>query len=179
MYKVIFKGDLEPIYLSPVEGKQLMDDLKAGKLQGFIELNGQMVDSKSIKAVIPDQVDPDSQEKKSEFTEMVHEENRKFREWRAERLKMSPEKRAESTSFMNYMSQALRGRTLNHREVLEVREKQKEFFESHPDFHTANPTCFFTKQDLAVEDENLPMMPIKTALKIQALKYAELHLNAF
>lgn len=179
-YKIVFKGGLEPIYVDDDRGANLMTKKQNGELDGDVSINGSLYDSKSIKAILQGESDPDSNEKKNEFTEMIEAENRSFKEWRRQRLLMPPKERAESVSFMNYMSQALRGRPLTHNEIQEVKQKQEEFFTEHPDFHTANPTCFFQKNDLILEgEENLPMLPIQSALKLNALKYAERHLNAF
>ncbi len=177
-YKVIFKGDMEPIYLGAVEGKTLMDDLERGIVKGMINLKGNLISVGSVKAVVPNTSDPDSQDKKSEFTEMVYKENKNFKEWRAKRLTMTPKNRAQSTSFMNYLSQALRGRSLTDNEIVEVRQKQERFFETHPDFHSANPTCYFSKKDLLLEDDFLPMVTFKNLQKKNALQFAALHLDA-
>lgn len=178
MYRVIFKGGMEDMYLDYTEGKQLHDDLANNRLDGFINLKGVLVEAKSIKAILPNATDPDSRDSKQKGSDFIYNETIKFDKWRAERLAMSPVVRAQDVSFFNFLCRTIRGRPLTAEEIPEVRMAQEQWFTDHPDFHNANPICYFKKEELAFPEHHKDRMtPLKDLLLENALNFAYRHLT--
>lgn len=178
MYKVIFKGSVEPVVISMAAGDQLKAKLDRGDTTGYIDVAGSYVQVNTIKAVVPND-DSDTQGRREELTEQIAQADAEFKAWRQSRLKMSAKERAQSVAFFNYLCQALRGRPLTNKEKDDVRSAQEKWFTEHPDFHAANPVCYFSKDELSMEEEHLPMKGVLRLAKINALNYAERHLNAY
>lgn len=177
MYRVVFKGDMEDMFLDNQEGRQLHDDLENNRLEGFINLKGSLVEVKSIKAILPNSSDPDSKESKEKGNEHIYNQNLEFDMWRAKRLSMSPFARAQDTSFFNFLCRTIRGRPLTEEEIPEVRVAQEQWFTDHPDFHNANPICYFKKEELTIPNEPKGMTPMKDLLLQNALDFAYRHLT--
>ncbi len=172
MYKIVFKGDLEPIYLNVHEGMKLADDLKNDALEEFVTLKGSTIATSSIKAILPI-----IEDEKTETMDKISEINSDWELWKKKRLALSPKDRAQSTSFMNLLCQALRGRPLTELEVKDVQFSQQVWFEQHPDFHTANPICYFSREEISrcqagLENLGGPLT-IADALKVNVLNLAE------
>lgn len=178
MYCVKFKGGMEDMFLDHTEGKQLHDDLANNRLDGFINLKGSLVEVKSIKAIIPNASDPDSSTQKQSGSDYIHQQSIEFDMWRAKRLAMSPVVRAEDVSFFNFLCRTIRGRPLTAEEIPEVRLAQEEWFTTHPDFHNANPICYFKKAELTMPERHKDAaVPMKDLLLENALNLAYRHLT--
>jgi hypothetical protein len=148
-YKIVFKGDIEPAYISDAKGAILAAKWQSDSIRGRIDIDGMLVEAASIKAIIPNASDPNQAERKRRGIEDLERMNGDFRAYRQRRLDLQPRERAQSVAMMNMVSQALRGRPLSEDEIPKVREAQERFFVAHPTFHVASPTCFFTKDELS------------------------------
>lgn len=180
-YKIIFKGGVDDIYVSDEKGAILLAAKQAGELDGDIVINDSLYDAKSIKAIISKVNDPDNPSTKQEWSDWVSQDNNEFRHFHNEQLKLSPKERAQNTFFMDLMSQAIRGRSLTELEKKDVRFAQERWFETHLDFHTANPVCYFKREEInRIEKRRNASKPIsiKEALSTNALLFAERHLSA-
>lgn len=178
MYRVIFKGDMEDMFLDHSEGAQLHEDLANGKLEGFINLKGNLIEVKSIKAILPNATDPDSFSAKEKGNAHIYQAEVEFDMWRAKRLAMSPFGRAQDTSFFNFLCRTIRGRPLTEEEIPVVRIAQEQWFDEHPDFHNANPICYFKKEELTMPERHKDRMtPMKDLLLENALNFAYRHLT--
>lgn len=142
MFRVIFKGDMEDIYLTDAEGTQLMQDIENNTLQGFIRLSGRVVDAKSIKAVMPQSSDPDSSVDKDRGMEIIRESIVMFDSFKQDFLNMPVDMRCKEVGLADMLSVALRGRRLTDEEKEEVAKRQRVFYEEHPDYAFANPICY-------------------------------------
>jgi hypothetical protein len=109
MYKVIFKGDMEPIYLSYSEGEKLTRDLENGSLSGMITLKGNLITVGSIKAVLPNQSDPDSNDRKNHGTDIIERVNREDRQWRHAQLALPVSERAKNLNLARMVWRAHTG----------------------------------------------------------------------
>lgn len=183
MYRIIFKGDMENMYLDESEGRQLAEDISRGNLSGYLKLKGSVVASASIKAVQPYFSDPDSGKLKERHMEKIAQDEREWQDWKKRRLALSPEDRAQTVGFMNLMCQVIRGRALTADEIPKVKLAQKKWFEEHPDFHSANPICYFTKNEISklqpiVRPVEGKPMRVGNLLAVSALKFADRHLNS-
>lgn len=180
-YKVVLKGEREPIYLESDVARKLMSDLQNGLLNGMVNLAGNLVDVGAIKAVIS--ADDGPSFGRLGGAEMIAGQEREWKEWKLRRLALSPHERAQTTGFMNYMCQAIRGRPLTEKETEEVKVAQERWFVEHSDFHSANPACYFAKHEidsLGARQTQDPSKPraIKELLVPNALNFAERHLNS-
>lgn len=144
MYRVIFKGELNDVYLSFSEGDKLRRDLEEGTLEGYITLKGNTISTGAIKAIVLE-----SSKEKEDHMANIDEIGREFEEWKRRRLKLTPKERAQSTAFFDYLSQAFRGRPLTEDEKNDVKIAQEQWFTEHPDFPRANPICYFDKDEIS------------------------------
>lgn len=177
MYRVIFKGDMEDMFLDHSEGAQLHDDLANNKLEGYINLKGNLVQASSIKAVLPNAIDPDSTESRQKGSDHIYQQNLQFDMWRAKRLALSPKERAQSITFFNFLCKTIRGRPLTEEEIPEVQAAQEQWYIDHPDFHNANPICYFKKEELQLPTDDKNITPISNLLLQNALDLAYRHLT--
>lgn len=175
MYKIIFTGGLEDVYVETAKGMELSQDFKNGTMPDRIEINGMIVSSKSIKAIVPGIINPDAPKGGFEY---IADEKAEFTKWRQKRLALSPKDRAKDVSMFNFLSQALRGRNLTDEEVPKVQEAQEKWFENHLDWHNANPVCYFKKKELPIYKANKgdKMTHMKDYMAQNALELVERHL---
>lgn len=182
-YKIVFSGAMEPEYVKDSEGLYLAELFKNKGFPDRVEINENVYESKAIKAVISGASDPDSGERKQRGSDSIHRINSDFQAWYTLRTAMPPEERAQSVAFFNMLSQAIRGRALTDDEKVTVRKKQLQWFKDHQDFHSANPTCYFTKDEIIKagagfqRDPNKPLH-IGELLTKNAVMLAERHLNS-
>src|SRR5580693_2284545 len=109
MYKVIFKGDMEPIYLSYSEGEKLSRDLESGAVSGMITLKGNLITVSSIKAVLPNQSDPDSNDRRNHGIDIIDRINREYRQWRSSELSKPTTERAKNLNLARMVWRAHTG----------------------------------------------------------------------
>lgn len=179
-FKVILKGNEDPIFLDFHEGLKLIEDMKAGRVTGMISLKGTLLSVSSIKMVVPEE---DVSAAQLDAAERRATEEREWQDWKRSRRALSPKERAKDTSFFNFISQGLRGRPLSKEEIPLVREAQEKYFIDFPDAHNANPTCYFTHEDVSRASARLPISEMKTPsmkdrLSQYVLDLAERHLTA-
>ena len=167
-YKIVFKGDLEPMYVDTAKGENLQRVLDAGT-RGILKIDDIRIDASSIKAVIPGLSDPDNQSAKEHFMEKMEHD---LREWGVERnrkMSQSPQKRAEDVQVARLVSYAVSG-TFDVPQGLT--ERQQKFFGEHPDQTIASPTCY---KDLL--EEKLPpksdMPTMKQVVREAAMRAAD------
>ncbi len=182
-YKIVFSGKIEDEYVNDSEGIFLAEMFKSRGFPERVEINGNVYEAKSIKAVISGASNPDDAERKNRGMEIIEESNVDFKKFRGESLKKTPKERAQSIAMMNMICQALRGRPLTEEEKVDVRAAQEKWFTEHPDFHTANPTCYFSKEDMARAKATIRERPgeatqIKDLLARNILNLMERHLNS-
>lgn len=179
-FKIVLKGEEDPIIIDYKEGMQLAEDIRNKKVTGLIKVAGQYITVGSIKAILPIQ---DVTAASIDLAERRAQEDYAWRMWKTERLAMSPKLRAHSTAFMDLMCQGIRGRRLTEEEKVEVRAAQEKYFEEHPEAHNANPRCYFTELDISHAKAGLPnndKMPpsMKDRMATYVLNFAERHLTA-
>lgn len=142
MYKVIFKGDIPDIYIDMARGSQLADDFENGMLPERVSIEGTIVDSKSIKAVISNVGDPERKEKKDDFMEMVDKINKNHRDMKRTLLNTPIEERAKRLEIAEMLSIGIRGRKLAENEREAIVERQTAWLEENPEWSEANPICY-------------------------------------
>lgn len=178
-YRIVLSGKFEDIYVEDGRGAGIAVDFENGSMPPIIDINGQKISSKLIRAVIPNVGNPDSEDAKERGMAMVGRVNREFAEWRRKRLRLSPKERAQSTAFMDMLSTSIRHRRLTEEEKQEVIAAQEKWFEAHPDFHTANPSCFFSREQIQkIQTTKGDMVSLSEVMSVNSLNYAEKHLNA-
>lgn len=133
---------MEDVFIEDAEGRQLAYDLEQGTLKGYINLQGTLVDSKSIKAIIPNAGDPDRNVMKDRVAQEREEAERQFRIDRQSRWDMPPHVRAQNVKVAELMSVAVQDRHLTPEEIVEVIACQEKFFTDNPEYATANPICY-------------------------------------
>lgn len=152
-FRVILKGEADPIILSFQEGQKLSDDLAAGRVTGMLKIAGNLVSVGAIKAILPEY---DNSVAVVDASDKRAKEDRDWNTWKTNRIAMSPKERARSTNFFDMISSALRGRRLTELEKADVRFAQEVYFTEHLDAHVANPRCYFTQEDISRAQATLP-----------------------
>ena len=143
MHKVLFKGDIEPIFLPFHEGEKLMRDLEHGALSGMITLKGQLVTVSSIKGVIPNQSDPDSSDRKNAGTDVIDKINREYRQWRREQLRLPASVRANNLNVPRIVWRAHTGDANIPIDIqAQIIQLQTEYLTANPTLVYANPICY-------------------------------------
>ncbi len=179
-FKVVLKGIEDPIYLDFTEGFKLMDDMKTGRISGMITLKGTLLSVGSIKMIVPEE---DTSLAMLDQAAKRAKEEKEWQEWKQMRKSLSPKERAQSTMFFNLISQGLRGYPLSTEEIPLVQAAQEKYFIEFPDAHDANPTCYFTSEDISRAQAKLPhderkATHIMDLFPQYVLDHAERHLTA-
>lgn len=143
MYKVIFKGDMEPIYLSYSEGEKLSRDLESGTVSGMITLKGNLITVSSIKAVLPNQSDPDSSDRRSHGIDIIDRINREYRQWRSSELAKPTAERAKNLNLARMVWRAHTG-SADISPIIQawIIDLQWAYLENNPTLVYANPICY-------------------------------------
>lgn len=167
---------MEPLYLTSMEGQQLMDDLKRGAVKGMIELNGNLISVGSIKAIQPDAGDPDRSSMKHDFQAMMDEIEQDTQKRKAQLLALSPKDRAQNIGLARVMWRAIKGRDLEGEEKAAVIAAQERFFEKNPNWGEANPSCYLSKHDITERTMMVKrgeMVTIEDAMAVSVTQFAE------
>jgi len=140
-YKITFKGNVEPIFLSNEEGVQFYNDWFMGDLPERIKLKGMVVLSNTIKAIEENVKDPDASSVKQGW-EIVQEVNDDFREFTAALLRQPAEERAQFTGIADMMWTSMTHEPMTAEQKETVIERQTAFFKEYPNYAFANPKCY-------------------------------------
>lgn len=177
MFRIIFKGDVEDIYLDNFEGAKLMNDLQAGKISGHVNLGGSLVNAGSIKAVLPGSKNPDMNQKLEDASERLAENEREYAARKKYLLSLPPAERAKNTSLASLVWYAVFGRKLTEDERKGVITCQRSFFERNPLYAEANPKCYLRKTNLTVRAAKVaasaPAPQLKDVLPVSILGFVE------
>lgn len=179
-FKIVLKGEEDPIIIGYKEGIELAEDIRHKKVVGLIKVADKYITASSIKHILPIS---DSSSEKSGIQEKLMREGSEWAEWKEMRLKLTPKERAQSTAFMDLICSGIRGRKLTEEEKKDVRMAQEKYFTENLEAHSANPTCYFSREDISHAQASLPhddrkAKSIKDLFPRFVLDYAERHLNA-
>ena len=72
-FRIIFRGDIEDVYVDNIRGAALAGKWGIGDLGDKVEINGNLYDSSSIKAILSKAIDPDREKKKDVSREETEE----------------------------------------------------------------------------------------------------------
>lgn len=148
MYKIILTGDSDDVYVSDVQGEKIAQDWDRKTLPPTLTINGERFKSSSIKRIISNVKDPDSNDRKKRGNEAIQESNESFRIEKNRLLKLSPEERATNTNIAQTLWRAVYGRPMTEPEREEVIKKQTAFFKENPTWAEARPSCYLTAEAL-------------------------------
>lgn len=138
MYKIIFKGQMGEEFVETFQGKQLSDDWKNGALPSKVEINGNLYESSSIKAIVSGFNSPDHTDQNAEHLKMIDDMWHEFNQARAYKMTLSLEKRAEDTSLAEMLFAAY-GVPFPRETVVAAQLKS---FQEFPHFAQAKPTYY-------------------------------------
>lgn len=170
MYKIVFKGQVGEEFVDTLEGQELSEAWEENRLPNKVKINGNLYESSSIKAVISGFTNPDKSEKGEEVKKMMRDMWSEHRELQTEALALSPEKRAQRTGLAEMLYTNLCGRPMSDEIKKEVIAHQTKFFEEHPDFSIAKPTCY---KHIFRDLKRYPEYSMGNAVQSAALNLAE------
>lgn len=141
-YRIIFKGGVEDMFVSDTRGIALSEAWEQGHLPHVINIDGALLESKTIKAIIPGVKNPDTTKEKDRNMEDLREMEDEYRESKRKKLSLSPQQRAQSTSLASMFFYGVCGRKMTKEERDEVILCQEKFFQEHPNYAEASPICY-------------------------------------
>ncbi len=145
-YKIIFKGDMEPMVIDEKQADAMKAALAAGRV-GMVDINGLYFHIGSIKAIAPLE-DPTSQAK-DRGLKIIKHTNDAWEAWKQRRFEMTPKDRAQNTKLAELVWRAIYDRKPTEAELFIIRDKQEKFFLANPDYAQANPVCYIEKFEVA------------------------------
>lgn len=141
-YRIIFKGQIPEEFVEETVGRNLSDAWERNSLPSKVNINGNLYESNSIKAILSGFNNPDGGDKKEEMAEMIREVQREHREGIGQLLALSPEKRAQNTGIAELVFRSQTNAPMSETVRQQIIERQASFFEENPTWAHANPACY-------------------------------------
>lgn len=141
-YRILFKGNLQEIEVSDDRGRVLAQSLENGTLEGMVNIDGSLYDSKSIKAVVQGRADAERTQEKIDNMREIQDMENSFQREKRRVLGLSPKERAKRLNIANLLARGIMQRELSEKEQSEIIDLQEKYFEQHPNHAEANPTVY-------------------------------------
>lgn len=141
-YKILFKGQIPEEFVEDSRGERLAEDWQANRLVGKININDNVYDASSIKAVVKGFRNPDREQKNEEYMKEIVGIRRESEEYFASKQKLPPEVRSQDTGLAEVLYVASTGKQMPEEVKEQVRARQLAFFKEHDYFAEAKPTCY-------------------------------------
>lgn len=138
MYKIIFKGQIGDEFVDSFEGLGLATDWKNGSLPSKVEINGNLYESSSIKAVISGFENPEKNDATKDIAAMWSG----FNNWADKAVALSPEQKAENTELAELTYVSMAGVQMPPELRPKIIARQLAFFKENPNYVYAKPTCY-------------------------------------
>ena len=143
MYKITFKGRIDPIYVPDEKGELLKSQWLADSLPDRLEFSGRAILSSEIKAV-EEGLNPEYDTSKvRDANEIIGDINREYLKWRRSQLQKSPAERAKNLNIPRLVWQSHTGEQTLPLDIAEkIIERQQKYLEENTGLVYANPICY-------------------------------------
>lgn len=142
-YKIVFKGnDIEDIIVDNDRGMSLAAKWQNNELPSKVNIDGFVVESSAIKAIISGARDPHKSDSKSRMAEMLDQTDREHATYKKKLLALSPEERGKRTAMAEYVYFVYTGKEMPEELKPEFIKAQQEYFKENPEYAEANPVCY-------------------------------------
>lgn len=141
-FRIIFKGQIPDEFMDDIKGVKISQMWEENRLTGKVNINGNVYDSSSIKAIISGFQNPDSTDAKNRHIEdikKIREDNQKYL---ARKMAMSAEERAKDTGLAELIYSTFARKPMPLEVKEEVIARQAAFFKENPTYAEAKPTCY-------------------------------------
>jgi hypothetical protein len=149
MYAVFLRSQREPILVDDIVGMKLKDQWMNNKLPKRVEVGEWAGDSDQIKGIksnatpdLDDEILSQQRDNSTKTNEYFKQVDQEYESYRNQKLKLAPAERAKIMTVVDLVWKAhtIKPMPDDLREF--IIERQKAYFEEHPNHAFANPVCY-------------------------------------
>ena len=141
-FRIIFKGQIPDEFMDDIRGVKISQMWEENRLTGKVNINGNVYDSSSIKAIISGFTNPDSSAAKEKHIQDIKEIREDNQKYLARKMAMTAEERAKDTGLAELVYSAFARKPMPPEIKEEVIKRQTTFFKENPTYADAKPTCY-------------------------------------
>lgn len=162
------------MFVADDRGEALAVAWENAQLPPVLNIDGSLIESKLIKAIIPGFKNPDTSKEKDQNMVDLAEMNHNYQVEKLRKIKLSPKERAQSTALADILFTGVAGRKMTDEERDQVILAQEKFFEEHENWAEANPTCYWKLIERIPKDAHRSAArPINDVMRSVAISIVE------